>query len=140
MSPHPPPVFVDTHCLVALLNADDEDHAAAARAVAALAERRRAAAVSDWVLAEFLSGASRRAMRRAAAALVEDLRRSTLTRVVAATRADWDAAFALYRARPDKEWSFVDCTSIVICQRLPVREVLTHDHHFSQAGFHLLLG
>ncbi len=35
----------------------------------------------------------------------------------------------------DKEFSFTDCTSFVVMKELRVRQALTSDRHFSQAGF-----
>jgi uncharacterized protein len=39
----------------------------------------------------------------------------------------------------DKEFSFTDCTSCVGMRELRLREALTTDHHFAQAGFLTLL-
>ena len=39
----------------------------------------------------------------------------------------------------DKDWSFVDCSSFVLMRRLDLRDALTTDHHFTQAGFRPLL-
>ncbi len=44
-------------------------------------------------------------------------------------------AWDLWRARPDKDWSLVDCASFVVMQRRGIAEALTTDHHFEQAGF-----
>ena len=35
----------------------------------------------------------------------------------------------------DKDFSFTDCTSIVVMEELGLAEALTTDRHFSQAGF-----
>lgn len=35
----------------------------------------------------------------------------------------------------DKEFSFTDCTSFVVMKDLKIRDVLTTDRHFAQAGF-----
>ena len=35
----------------------------------------------------------------------------------------------------DKDLSFTDCTSFILMRELKVREALTTDHHFLQAGF-----
>jgi predicted nucleic acid-binding protein len=35
----------------------------------------------------------------------------------------------------DKEFSFTDCTSFVVMRQLRIREALTTDRHFVQAGF-----
>jgi predicted nucleic acid-binding protein len=61
------------------------------------------------------------------------------TRIIAATRAGWRQAFEPYLSRSDKEWSLVDCSSILICQDLRITSVLTSDRHFIQAGFDALL-
>ena len=50
-----------------------------------------------------------------------------------------DAALELYKARYDKSWSLVDCSSFVIMGRLNIQEALTSDHHFEQAGFSALM-
>jgi predicted nucleic acid-binding protein len=58
--------------------------------------------------------------------------------VLPQTRADFDAALALYEARPDKGYSLTDCRSMLALQALSVNEVLTNDHHFTQEGFTIL--
>ena len=45
----------------------------------------------------------------------------------------------LFKGRLDKSWSMTDCISMALCEELNITEVLTHDHHFVQAGFVALL-
>ena len=45
------------------------------------------------------------------------------------------AAWALLKARRDKEWSLVDAASFVVMRQLGLTEALTTDQHFAQAGF-----
>ena len=54
------------------------------------------------------------------------------------SRADFDAAMALYESRPDKEYSLTDCRSMLALRALGLTEVLTNDHHFTQEGFAIL--
>lgn len=54
------------------------------------------------------------------------------------TRADFAAALDLYEARLDKEYSLTDCRSLLAMRDLGLTEVLTNDHHFTQAGFAIL--
>jgi uncharacterized protein len=49
------------------------------------------------------------------------------------------AAWELWKARLDKSWSMVDCASFVIMKEMTLDEVVTHDHHFEQAGYVRLL-
>ena len=51
----------------------------------------------------------------------------------------WERGVALHAARQDKEWSLTDCLSFVVTQERGIREALTGDHHFEQAGFGVLL-
>ncbi len=46
---------------------------------------------------------------------------------------------ALFRNRPDKGYSLTDCISMNAMRSLGVTEVLTHDRHFTQEGFSILL-
>jgi predicted nucleic acid-binding protein len=58
--------------------------------------------------------------------------------VLPQSRADFDAALALYAARADKEYSLTDCRSMVALRALGMIEVLTNDRHFTQEGFTIL--
>jgi predicted nucleic acid-binding protein len=135
----PSHVFIDTHALIAIINADDTHHAAAFEAFASLEESRSRVFTSDWVLGEFLSLAAPRRTRSAAVRAVEELRKAPLTMILEASREDWVRAYKLFRQRRDKDWSFIDCTSMVLCKDLGIDHVLTHDHHFTQAGLTILL-
>ena len=44
-------------------------------------------------------------------------------------------ALDLYSQRPDKEYSLVDCMSMVLMRERGITHVLTNDHHFRQEGF-----
>jgi predicted nucleic acid-binding protein len=47
------------------------------------------------------------------------------------------ARHAFFRHR-DKEWSFTDCTSMVVMHELRLRQALTTDAHFAQMGFQVV--
>ncbi len=49
------------------------------------------------------------------------------------------ATWNLWKARPDKEWSVVDCASFIVMQQRKLTEAITADHHFEQAQFVRLL-
>ena len=59
--------------------------------------------------------------------------------VVPQSRDSFLSGLSLYRKRPDKEFSLVDCTSMEAMREREIFEVLTHDHHFIQEGFTALL-
>lgn len=48
-------------------------------------------------------------------------------------------AWELLKRRQDKNWSLVDCSSIVVMQQRGISQAFTSDHHFEQAGYTKLL-
>ena len=48
-------------------------------------------------------------------------------------------AFQLYSNRLDKGYSLTDCISMNLCRERGITDVLTHDDHFRQEGFNILL-
>jgi predicted nucleic acid-binding protein len=121
-----------------LLNPHDPFHARVASLRFALGAARLV--TTDEVLAEVLNWFSQSGplWRGKAATLIHNLRSNPTVNVLPKTRADFDAALALYEARPDKGYSLTDCRSMVALRALGVTEVLTNDHHFTQEGLTIL--
>jgi predicted nucleic acid-binding protein len=61
----------------------------------------------------------------------EKLWSGTLARIVRVSRADEQAAWDLFRRYDDKTFSFTDCTSFVVMERLGLRKAFTFDNHFT---------
>ncbi len=136
MPPHV--LFAASFYWVALLNPGDALHVRVTSFGTALGPTRLV--TTDEVLTEVLNWFSRGGpiWRGKAAALVRDTRNEPAIDVLPQTRADFDAALALYEARLDKGYSLTDCRSMHVLRALGVSEVLTNDHHFSQEGFTIL--
>jgi predicted nucleic acid-binding protein len=47
---------------------------------------------------------------------------------------DFDDAWDMFERFQDKEWSFTDCTSRVLIQRLGIQRAFAFDDHFRQFG------
>ena len=128
--------FVDTWFFIARTDPFDSHHAAALR----LSHRLAGAHLltHDAVLTEmlaFFSGDGSRPRERAAATARGALQRYT---VEAADRDLFRRALDFYERRPDKEYSLVDCMSMVVMRDRGIEHVLTNDHHFTQEGFTVL--
>jgi len=134
----PPTVFADTFYWLALARRSDSWHSATWQWAGAHASTR--IVTTDEVLTEFLNALAGAgpANRAHAAATVHDIRNDSQVNVLPQTRADFDAALALYEARSDKQYSLIDCRSMVALVALDVSEVLTNDHQFTQEGFTIL--
>jgi predicted nucleic acid-binding protein len=133
-----PTIFADTFYWLALARPRDSWHAPAWSWASANTSTR--IVTTDEVLTEFLNAFARSGpVRRAhAVATVYDIRNDPYVEVLPQTRADFDAALALYEVRPDKEYSLTDCRSMIALRTLGLSEVLTNDHHFIQEGFTIL--
>jgi predicted nucleic acid-binding protein len=69
---------------------------------------------------------------------VEAILHDPTVRVLPQRHESFVAGFELYRARPDKGYSLVDCISMQTMRREGLTEVLTNDRHFEQEGFRTL--
>ena len=56
-----------------------------------------------------------------------------------ATHENFLNGFELYKNRLDKGYSLTDCISMNVMRERQIFEILTHDHHFTQEGFQILL-
>ena len=125
-------VFADTWFYLALIDERDAHH----ERVAGYAEAHELEIVTTrWILAEVANAFCKLSTRPQVVALLELLDRDSATRVLAHSDELFERGQLLYEQRPDKEWSLTDCISFVVMEREEIREALTNDHHFTQAGF-----
>lgn len=132
-------IFVDALHYIAVLLPDDDLHDRALRTANALTEV--SFVTSDPVLVEVLAYVCERGdhARLQAVRLVELLRSDKRTTIIPQTRQLFDRGIALYAGRLDKGYSLTDCMSMVICAERRLSSVLTHDRHFTQEGYEILL-
>lgn len=132
-------VFVDTNHLVAIFNPFDQWHARAVEVEGGLTTNQRV--TTELVLIETLNYFSgyRGAVKAAVARSIRLLRADPEIEVVLHTLQGFDDALAFYESRPDKGYSLTDCVSMNVMRERGIVEVLSHDHHFRQEGFDVLL-
>ncbi len=132
-------VFADAVYWVALAHRKDQWHA---RAVQVSQQLGAAAFVTtDEVLIEFLNYFSGygNLMRAQVARTAQDLLNKPASQIISQSRSSFLAGLALYEARLDKDYSLTDCISMTVMRQEGIIEVLTHDRHFAQEGFTVLL-
>jgi uncharacterized protein len=132
-------VFVDTAYWVAQSHTRDQWHQQALEVEQRLTQVRLI--TSELVLVEFLNyfcnfGAE---MRERVAVTVQDILEESNVEIVWQTQALFESGLDLYKARLDKGYSLTDSVSMVVMRQERVEEVLTHDRHFAQEGFTILL-
>jgi predicted nucleic acid-binding protein len=129
-------VFADTFYFLALTNRRDQAHQRTVDWTAAFQGRM---VTTAWVLTEFGNHMASPRNRPEFIATVQDLRSNPMVQSVGPDEGLFEEGLRLFAARADKSWSLTDCISFVVMQREGIREALTGDHHFEQAGFVALL-
>lgn len=129
-------ILIDTGYVLALVNTRDDHHNAASQA-ASLVEPPFL--TTEAVLVEIGNALSQARWRKLGFQTINDLRTDPAIEVVPVDTALLDRALALFGQRSDKDWGLTDCISFVVMQERGLSDVLTTDHHFSQAGFRALL-
>lgn len=133
-------IFGDTSYWAAILLPRDTYHRIAREVTERTLPSSRIV-TSEFVIVETLNYLSRRdvRLRNEAFALLAGLRTDPNIDVVKPSDKLFAEAGKLYLKHSDKSWSFTDCASVAIMREFGIREALTSDHHFEQAGFRALL-
>jgi predicted nucleic acid-binding protein len=132
-------VFADTVYWIAVTSPHDQWHGLALAVSQTL--KGIPIVTTDEVLSEFLAhfcGHGQK-VRQGAVRTVENIRSDPTVIIHPQSRQSFLDGFALYKARPDKEYSLTDCISMNAMRQEGITEVLTRDDHFAQEGFIRLL-
>jgi predicted nucleic acid-binding protein len=131
--------FVDTSGLYALVDRKDTHHAAARDVVTRLARSGRMLVVTDYVVSETATLAKARSGSQVAVRVLDLVEQSVGIRIERIDAGRFDATRAFFRKHADHAYSFTDCASFVVMRELGIRQAVTTDGHFREAGFQPLL-
>jgi hypothetical protein len=132
-------LFLDSAYAIALAAPDDEFHPEAATLAAELRSRNLQMLTTEAVVFEIGDSLAKPKFRRTAIELMTSIFTDPRIVVVPATPALVQRFFNLFQRRPDKAWGMTDCLSFIVMEERGIREALTTDEHFEQAGFVALL-
>lgn len=124
--------FVETVYWLAVLNDRDQYHT---RALALSDQLDGPFVTTDAVLFEVGNALSKAPWRSLAVDFLANVERDPELEIVRATADLFARAVSLFSARPDKTWGLTDCLSFTVMQDRGIREALTADQDFVQAGF-----
>lgn len=130
-------VLLDTSFIIALENRSDPHHELAKALDAELMDEGADLVLHWGILFEIADGYARVGRRAKGLQILEKLEQEH--QILPITDSLFQQALALFRARPDKDWSLTDCASFVLMKQEGLSEALTADIHFRQAGFIPLL-
>jgi len=124
-------IFVDTSASFASIVPDDTDHSIA---TAWLGSNREVLITSDFIVDETLTLLRARSEDRYAIQMGRSFFGSELAQIVRIEETDFLGAWDAFQRFTDKGWSFTDCTSKVMMERLGIDIAFAFDRHFTQFG------
>ena len=124
-------IFTDTGGWYGLSVPEDPSHAAA---VIWSARNQQPLFTTDFVVDETLTLLKARGHQAVALTLGKGFFNGSLATVYHLTEDDIRDAWQVFTRYADKEWSFTDCTSKVIMEKLGITQAFAFDQHFRQFG------
>ncbi len=132
-------IFVDTSGIYSVLVKNDDQHVRAAQILKTAEHGKRQFVTTDYVLDEAVTLLIARGHRSLVAPLLTATLESDACRIEWTDSDRFSQTSDFLLKRLDHSWSFTDCLSFVVMKQLRLREALTKDHHFEEAGFVPLL-
>ncbi len=128
-------IFLDTSAIYALADSRDGNHSFVTRL---FKNHRIGYLLHELILMEAFSLITKRTHKSAALRTIEGLRRSSRVEIAHTTPDLLEAGWQRCLRYADKDWDWIDCVSFELMERRGMREALSLDRHFEQAGFSLL--
>lgn len=127
-------IFVDTAAFLAIENRRDAHHQEALTFRDVCLEAGETLITSDYVLDESYTIIRLRAGHAVAVEFGEDVRASRVLRIEYINPEVLEEAWRIFKAFADKEFSFTNCTSFALMERLHISTAFTFDEHFREYG------
>jgi predicted nucleic acid-binding protein len=124
-------IFVDTGAWFALFVPTDRDHLAAE---SWMERNTQPLVTTDYIIDELLTLLRVRGHVQRALMAGQTLFGGEITRTAWVSPDDIHQAWAYFRQYDDKHWSFTDCVSRAVIERLDIRQAFAFDKHFRQFG------
>jgi predicted nucleic acid-binding protein len=129
-------VLWDSSAILALLDADDADHARAVSVARAIASEKRPSFITNYVEAE----AHALLLRKLGRAIARQWLFMGGLPVVQVLPAEEQRAKEILARHTDKDWTLCDSMSFAVLDARRVTRAFTFDHHFRQYGRIQVLG
>ena len=130
-------IFLDTSYILALILKDDTFNNKAKTISEFLETGITSIITTELILIEIADSLAKIKVRHKCIPIITKLR--VTTNIIKMNDENIFDAWNLFEKRIDKEWGFTDCYSFVIMEKLGIKQALTTDKYFEQAGFEILL-
>lgn len=130
-------VFLDTSFIIALEDADDQNHRAAAAFWKTFKKKPQKIITTSYIFDETITFLNRRINHEKAAEVGKLLLSSPSVELIHISEEHFDKSWRLFLKYRDKGFSFTDCISFLVMEEKSVKQALTFDEHFKQAGINI---
>lgn len=132
-------IFADTLYWIALINSRDQWHKRAVSIQTTLSDVTLV--TTDSVLMEVANFFAEfgELMRHKVALTIRLILDDEQVEVFSGTRQTFLDGLRMYESRSDKGYSLTDCISMNVMRNRGITDALSHDSHFTQEGFRILL-
>ncbi|MDP8236717.1 MAG: PIN domain-containing protein [Candidatus Erginobacter occultus] len=131
-------VFIDTSGFYAILVKADDLHQHAVSVLRRMEKEERIFVTTDYVLDETATLIKARGHGYLLRNFFDIVFRSLACRIHWTEQEQFKRTVVFMLAHQDRTWSFTDCLSFCLMKDQGLRQVLTKDRHFFQAGFEIL--
>ena len=130
-------IFADTGAWIAIADRNDQYAKIASQFYTGLIHQRRNLITSDLILVETFNLLSRTIGSKATVKFGNVLKTTAFLIIEPITPLDWERGWKIFDKYDDKDFSFTDCTSFALMERLKINSAFTFDIHFKQYGFYV---
>jgi len=131
-----PRIFVDTSAWYALLDKTDYFHTSATGSYRSIAHPL---VTTNYVADEIITLAKNRLGYKIAVEIGQNLWNEEVATLIHVTSSDEKKAWEIFVRHQDKGFSFTDCTSFTVMERLEIIEAFAFDEHFRQYNDFIIL-
>ena len=129
-------VLWDSSAILALLDADDADHARAVAVARQIASEGRPSFITNYIEVE----AHALLVRKLGRTIAREWLLTGRLPVVRALPVEEERAREIVTRHTDKDWTLCDAISFAVLEARQIARVFTFDHHFRQYGRWQVLG
>jgi uncharacterized protein len=130
-----PEIFVDTSGFYSLLSSQDESHNEAADILKKAKKTNQLFVTTDYIIDETATLLNARGIGHLAGILFDTVTVTQVCRMEWMDHERFNKTQIYFEKHLDHAWSFTDCFSFLIMKELKLRNALTKDYHFREAGF-----
>jgi predicted nucleic acid-binding protein len=129
-------VFVDTSAILAILDADDQNHAEAKLVWQKILSANNDLVSTNYILVETFALVQNRLGLEAVRLFQQDV--VPVLEVTWVTKEQHRTAVDIMMSKGQRRLSLVDCVSFLVMHQNDIKKAFAFDHHFGEEGFAII--